>query len=308
VRPITAEQSNSSLVYDDRLILKVFRRIGAATNPDVEVTEALAAEGFDNVAAPVGVWRLGDVDLAFLQEYLVDGLEGWALALTSLRDMYATGSPPDECGGDFASEAARLGTVTAAMHLAMATAFGSEPGDVRAWSAAIGPRPSPGLDAVVERLAAVADGGRAIRPHGDYHLGQTMRTERGWFVLDFEGEPARSFEERRRFTSPLKDVTGMLRSFHYAAAVALRERDASEHDDLRPLGSMWEARNRQAFLEGYLGTDGIDSLLPADQASFAAVRDAFELDKAIYELHYERSHRPDWVDIPMAALRRLAHD
>lgn len=123
-RPMAAEQSNSSLVFDDRLILKIFRRLHEGVNPDVEVTTRLAQAGFQHVAAPLVTWREGGYDLAFGQQFLAGGSEGWALALTSLRDLYnSTDELPSEAGGDFAPEAIRLGRMTAEMHLALASAF-----------------------------------------------------------------------------------------------------------------------------------------------------------------------------------------
>ena len=113
VRPVTTEQSNTSLVYDDRLIMKLFRRLVDGRNPDVEVTIALDGAGFDHVARPVASWVRGDLDLAFVQQYLAGGAEGWALALTSLRDLYAAGpDDPAQAGGDFGAEARRLGQMT----------------------------------------------------------------------------------------------------------------------------------------------------------------------------------------------------
>jgi maltokinase len=139
-----------------------------------------------------------------------------------------------------------------------------------------------------ERLAHV-DAGAAIRTHGDYHLGQVLRHESRWYVLDFEGEPARPIAERVALSSPLRDVAGMLRSFAYAVAVGGHAPE-------------WERSARDAFLGGYRATPGVDELLPADAGP---VMDAFELDKAIYEVGYERAHRPDWAEIPLTAVRRL---
>jgi predicted trehalose synthase len=131
-----------------------------------------------------------------------------------------------------------------------------------------------------------------------------MRTDTGWYILDFEGEPARALERRRQPSSPLKDVAGMLRSFHYAAAVALRERGAEE-EDRSAVARAWELRNRESFLDGY--TTSVDpSLLPLDAEATAVVVAAFELQKAVYELRYEQGNRPGWVDIPTEALVRLA--
>ena len=310
VRPMGVEQSNTSLVFDERLILKVFRRLHAGPNPDVEVTTALAAQGFEHVAAPLGSWRDGDLDLALCQRFLAGGKEGWALALGFLRELFEG----RQGEGNFAGEARRLGEMTASMHLALAEAFGSRPGDAAAWASLVEvqmKRLEPGdadPDAArrfVERMRAFEDAGKAIRVHGDFHLGQTMRTDERWFVLDFEGEPARPIQERQLPASPLKDVSGIIRSFQYAAEVALSERDASERAALSPLGQAWEARSRAAFLDGYVGTPGIDALLPADAEDRSAVLSAFELDKAVYEVLYERAYRPGWVGIPLGAVRRL---
>jgi maltokinase len=318
-RPITGEQSNTSLVFDDRVIAKAFRRLREGPNPDVVVTQALAGVGFQHVARPVAVWRRDNTDLAFAQQFLVGGTEGWALALTSLRDLYASRpEDPAQAGGDFGAEAARLGTVTAEMHLAMADALGVGREEFRAeaWPAVLaevedrlravlGAAYSGTGEELVEQLRAVEDPGPGIRAHGDYHLGQVMRTDSGWFVLDFEGEPARDVAEREAFTSPYKDVTGMLRSFSYAAHYALLEREAHEQATLAPLADGWEQRNRQAFVEGYLGTSGLSALLPERPEDRRAVSLAFELQKALYELAYEQAYRPDWVDIPSTAIQRL---
>lgn len=326
-RLMGAEQSNSSIVYDERVILKVFRRIQRGHNPEVEITEALAAQGFHCVAEPLATLRVRDFDLALLQPFLAGASEGWALALTSLRDLFGINDttsipiinpdappppPPDpaQAGGDFAGEATRLGEMTGGMHVALADAFGRHPADAQGWAAAIaaqvdalepGDLDPAGAKAIIDELTAL-DAGAAIRVHGDYHLGQVLRTDHGWYVLDFEGEPARPIEERRRPSSPLKDVAGMLRSFHYASAVARTERDEYSLEDL---AAAWEMRNRQAFLRGYMKAAGDGGILPSDPESVAAVLAAFELEKAVYELGYERAYRPDWTHIPLAALRRL---
>jgi maltokinase len=332
VRPVGAEQSNSSLVYDDRLILKVFRRLHGGRNLDVEVTQALSDVGFDHVARPLATLsRQHDgtqYDLAVLQPFLAGGVDGWALALTSLRDLFGVGDTqgvpvitddmpppavdPADAGGDFSAEARRLGTITAEMHIALAAAFGEEPGDARRWAELIAqevqavshPRVDrEGAMRIVETLRRVGDAGPATRVHGDYHLGQVLRTDAGWFILDFEGEPARPPDERRRPSSPLRDVAGMLRSLHYASAVARIDRDEQCAD----LAAAWETRNRKAFLEGYVRRAAKGGLLP-DPAATEAVLAAFELEKAVYELRYEQSYRPEWQSIPLAALARLAVD
>jgi maltokinase len=315
VRPMGAEQSNTSLVFDERLVLKVFRRIHTGPNPDIEVTGALADAGFEHVAAPVASWEQDGTHLAVVQPYLAGGTDGWALALTSLRDMYGSEcDDPRDCGGDFGAEARRLGQVTGQMHVALAAALGSGTANTQEWAglmerqlerlAAQEPWNRAAHD-VFEHLRDMASPGVAIRVHGDYHLGQVMRTDTGWFVLDFEGEPARPLDERRERSSPLKDVAGMLRSFHYATAVALREREEFEIEGLTAKAAAWERRNRDAFLEGYFGTEGVAELLPPAADDTLVALAAWELDKAVYEVGYERDHRPDWVDIPETAISRL---
>ncbi|MBA3266709.1 MAG: phosphotransferase [Acidimicrobiia bacterium] len=324
VRPVGGEQSNTSLVYDDHLILKLFRRLQPGPNPEVEVTERLSALGFDHVAPPLASTSYDGTHLAVVQPYLLGGTEGWAMAMTSLRDLFGVHdtqpmpildpnappppSDPAEAGGDFSGEAERLGVVTATMHKAMAEAFGERPGDPAGWADSISSQaaalPPGDLDpttarGVLDDLRHLTDAGKSIRVHGDYHLGQVMRTDAGWFVLDFEGEPLRSVEERRRPTSPLRDVAGMLRSFHYASMSGLADR--SDVD----VAEAWELRNRRAFLDGYLGKAGAGGIIPADETSVNVVLSAFELEKAVYEIGYEKAHRPNWIGIPRAALRRL---
>jgi maltokinase len=313
-RPLNLEQSNSSVVFDERLIMKLFRRLSAGPNPDAEVTRALVDVGFDNVAHPVAEWREGAVDFAVVNEFLVGGAEGFTLALTSLRDLYDRRSAPEEAGGDFAFEARRLGAITARMHVALAEAFGTEPGAPGAWADAMEAHLArvrhPDLEvealrAAYDRLRHVADPGPSVRIHGDYHLGQVMRTDLGWHVLDFEGEPDRPLDERRAPSSPMRDLAGMVRSFHYAAQVGLREFGPGADDELEALADRWEARNAGAFVDGYLAAEGVEEVLPASEADREVVRAAFELDKAVYEVGYEQGHRPDWVAIPLSAVHRI---
>jgi maltokinase len=146
----------------------------------------------------------------------------------------------------------------------------------------------------LQLLSHQSAGGRLIRHHGDYHLGQTLLSSSGWVILDFEGEPARSLPERRRKRSALRDAAGMLRSFAYAASA-------------RDLPEGWESTARRSFLEGYFGTVE-PNLLPAGEASIVKLLAIHELEKAIYELKYELNNRPDWVPIPVAAIVRLLDD
>jgi maltokinase len=307
VEPLGAEQSNTSLVYDRALILKVFRRI-AGSNPDVEVITALAARGFDNVAEPLAVWRADGDDLAFAQRFL-DGRDGWRLALQAatshLSDRGSLSTEP-------AFDVGGLAAMTARMHRALAEAFGGQPanGDTLAdrFLTRAGDLEAMGVDVarvkrVFERTRQVRDAGSVIRIHGDYHLGQVMYAANKWFVLDFEGEPTRPVAERRSPASPIQDVAGMLRSLDYAQAVTLRDHpDASVTD--RGNVQRWGTHARAEFVDTYRDQLGGSNLLPGP-GDVAVILRAFELEKALYEVAYERAHRPDWVDIPMAAVSRL---
>jgi maltokinase len=320
-RPIVLEHSNSSVVFDESTILKVFRRIQPGPNPDVEITRALVEQGYANVLAPLAELQRDGTHLAVLRRFLRGATEGWELARTSVRDLLASRLPPEDCGGDLAPDSARLGDTIAGLHLAMAAAWGTQPGDSGRWidemeahlaalsagDAAALPRDSFDPDAVRARFDAargLADAGQELRIHGDLHLSQVIQVDAGWLVIDFEGEPARPRPDRFTVSSPLRDVAGILRSFHYAAASGLAEWDIGD-GDLTDLLAAWEARNRDAFLAAYLGRVGIDALLPADPVGRAALLAAFELDKAVYELGYELGHRPDKAAIPLAGIDRL---
>ena len=310
IRPIGAEQSNTSLVSDDKTVIKLFRRLVPGANPDVEVPSALSAAGFGSVPPVEGVWRRGEYDLAVAQAYLPGSSDGFALALASLRDCLSTGLPPQASGGDFSAEAFRLGQVTGELHVALAAAFGEEAASPKEWAGDLAAdlhRVGVGVDRaseLLERLESVQAPGVSIRGHGDYHLGQVLRADAGWFVLDFEGEPDRSAAERARRTSPLRDVAGMLRSFEYVAAVGLREQVEGDREELEPLATAWVSHNVDALERGYASVAGLDALLPAPPDRVVVLA-AFSLEKAAYELAYERAHRPDWEQIPAAAIDRL---
>jgi trehalose synthase-fused probable maltokinase len=317
-RPIGAEQSNSSVVFDEELILKVFRRLEPGINPELETLRFLTEHGFANIA-PLGGWYaysggpLG-ATLGILQQFVCDAVDGWELALDELV------ARPDE----FLLRLQRLGEVTGEMHTVLASdandpAFTPETPSVEALgllTATIDEeiervfvmlpddeRLEPILgrgEEVREQLRMLAHSGatgKAIRTHGDYHLGQTLWAEQDWVVLDFEGEPARSLTERRRKRSPLRDVAGMLRSFAYAATAVQLLRGTPAPDG-------WEEQARARFLEGYLDT--VDqTLLPSGQAAIERMLSVFELEKAVYELRYELDNRPEWIGIPVAGIQRL---
>jgi maltokinase len=293
-RLLDAEQSNSSLVYGDRFILKVFRRIQPGINPDLELPGALAALGCTRVPAPVA-W-FGTVEpraatLGVLQPFLPDASDGWALALRALAS-----------GDDFTTEAHELGRATADVHLALAAAFPSR-NDAENGRTATAmterleaaahcvPALQPfvaGLRTAFGALAGCDAGPPAQRIHGDLHLGQVLRAGRDWFVIDFEGEPSRPLAERRSAQSPVRDIAGMLRSFDYAARQS------------RPWRPEWARRCREAFCAGYAARAGWDP-----RKKHALLR-AYETDRAVYEVLYEARHRPDWLPVPMAAIERLA--
>jgi maltokinase len=315
---LTGEQSNTSLVFGESAIMKVFRRVTPGPNPDLEVSLALAELGSSHIAEPYG-WVETSMDdtptvLAILSRYLRAASDGWSLAAISVRDLYATeGARAGEVGGDFAGEAERLGAATAQVHRDLAEAFGRSefaPEAMREQAEQMFRRLDIAIAAVPE-LAAYADKiGDAFsqlaklidpvpiqRVHGDYHLGQVMRTQAGWIVLDFEGEPASPLAQRRAQSSPLRDVAGMLRSFEYAARHQLINRpDAAAR---APMASGWVRRNSDAFCAGYAAAGGLD---PAE--NWVLLR-AMLLDKAVYEVIYEARNRPTWVSIPLESIAEL---
>jgi maltokinase len=318
VRSMGAEQSNSSVVFDEALVLKLYRRVEAGVNPELELLRFLTEREFEHVPALAGWYgysgRLMEATLGVLQEFLPGARDGWELALEEIA------SDPDR----FLARVGPLGEVTGEMHSALGSdatdpAFAPEEPSVESLGLL-----TATVDEEIERIFAglpdddalepiagrgeevrdqlrmlthVGAAGKVIRTHGDYHLGQTMQTERGWVVLDFEGEPARTLPERRRKRSPLRDVAGMMRSFAYAAS------GSRILHGVEPPGD-WEAQARDEFLAGYLDTAD-PSLLPAGRQGVEQLLSVFELEKAVYELRYELNNRPDWVPIPVAGIARL---
>ncbi|MFD9434543.1 maltokinase [Streptomyces sp. NPDC060002] len=293
-RLLEAEQSNTSLVYGDAFILKIFRRIQPGVNPDLEVPVALAGQGCGRVPAPVAWFRTThpqEATLGVLQPFLPDASDGWTLALRALA-----------LGEDFTAEAEELGRATADVHLALAAALPAGPDAEDGRTAAAmterleaaahhvpALRPFvPGLTTAFGALSVCDAGPPAQRIHGDLHLGQVLRAGRDWFVIDFEGEPSRPLAERRSAQSPVRDIAGMLRSFDYAA----RQR--------RPWRPEWARRCREAYCAGYAARAGWDP-----RKKHALLR-AYETDRAVYEVLYEARNRPDWLPVPMAAIERLA--
>ncbi|MGD0374284.1 MAG: aminoglycoside phosphotransferase [Streptosporangiaceae bacterium] len=318
---LTAEQSNTSLIFGEAAILKVLRKLFVGCNPDLEVTSALARRKSPHVAEPLG-WietRLdgGPLLLAMLSRFLPTASNGWSLAATSVRDLYAAGLTrdgrrisPQQAGGDFAGEAYRLGKATAEVHADLAAEFGTGELSVQAVRDLAGQmtRRLERASAEVQDLrkheeklrgyfAALAGTGRPVpvqRVHGDFHLGQVLRTPTGWVLLDFEGEPAVPLEQRRAPAPALRDVAGMLRSFDYVARHQLLGRPDAE--DLGATADEWVQHNQTAFTEGYASAGGMDP-----QANVALMR-ALMLDKAVYEAVYEARHRPAWLPIPLDSI------
>ena len=374
------EQSNTSIIYGDRLIMKLFRRIEPGINPDFEIGRQLTEKvRFPRVPAVAGAleYERGSqpTTLAMVQQLVESQADGWTHATDEIGRYYdrigsvtapvvsaprrftelATTEIPkrvQEAMGAYIELALKLGRRTGEMHLALAAdttdpAFAPEPfskDDLKALSSeavALAQRAFQSLDARLQQQAeeqagdtdqsgsrqgvdveqahrlvtardALLDRIRSaprfefvcskIRVHGDYHLGQVLWSEADFYLLDFEGEPARSLPYRRQKQSPLKDVAGMLRSFNYAAYSGLFGQAATRPADfgrLEPWAHIWQTWASAAFLRGYFETAGDASFLPADFAQRDALLRLFMLDKALYELNYELNNRPDWVRIPL---------
>jgi maltokinase len=321
VRVMSAEQSNTSVVFDEEFVLKAFRRVEPGINPELEMLRFLSGHGFPNIAELVGWYEysgeLMEATLGVMQRFIPSARDGWDLALEAV-------SAHDD---SFLERLRTLGAVTGQMH----TILASDPADPDFAPEDPGDETVPLLTATIDEeiermfvdlpdrpalapisgrgeevrdlltlMAQTGVGGRLIRNHGDYHLGQTVLSPGGWIILDFEGEPGRPLIERRRKRSPLRDVAGMLRSFAYVAS-------ANEILHGRATDPDWELRARQVFLDGYFAE--VDpTLLPAGPQPIARMLSIFELEKAIYELRYELNNRPDWVSVPVAGIVRLLEE
>ncbi|MEV0680294.1 aminoglycoside phosphotransferase [Actinosynnema sp. NPDC050436] len=320
-RPITSEQSNTSLVFGSQYILKLFRKLSQGENPDLVLQRALHEVGCEHVAQPLGsitgTLEGEPTTVGMLQQFLPDAVDGWAMATTSVRDLMAEGDlHADEVGGDFAGEAQRLGQAVATVHADLERALGTQHADaedidrtVRAMVARLDavaevvPELLPFAPALREAFEQARDtpGAIAIQHiHGDLHLGQVLRTVQGWLLIDFEGEPGAPIAERTSLRSPLRDVAGMLRSFDYAAHQLLVGRPEDHQLAVRALE--WSRRNRAAFTEGY--AEAAASSVGDPRARGYLLR-AFELDKAVYEVAYEYANRPEWLTVPLSSIARI---
>lgn len=361
-RVLSVEQSNTSVVFDRLVMLKLIRKLERGVNPDSEVLEFLTAhtdcrdipallglitydDGIDNGAVPATV--------AVLQRFVPNAGDGWRYALTHLVTLLDAGGRAvtergdnytkavTEFSGPFLQQIRLLGGITGGLHKALASrqepeAFCPDPisaADVERWQAGMArhltevfhdlqglqPEQRSALNVTDDDVARLETDCRdcfsdlhilsygtvaKIRHHGDYHLGQVLKTDHGFVVIDFEGEPARPLEERRAKVCPLKDVAGMLRSLNYAAHAALKQRHPASATDVE-LAMEWERAVREAYLDGYrsIAIPGQAGFLPATWEACLRVIQVYELDKALYELRYEMRNRPDWLSIPLQGIR-----
>jgi trehalose synthase-fused probable maltokinase len=311
---LSAEQSNTSIVFGDQVILKLIRKLERGRNPELEVGGKLRARGFRATPELLGALTLetgsgGDAEstVGVAHRFVRVESDGWSYMLDALaRDAHTLLAEVRELG-------ARVGELHAALADPSDPAFAPEPitqADLQRWTATLSReldqtlraasaavpellRRRTALQARIDRLASAAPSGIRIRQHGDLHLGQVLRSSGEWLIFDFEGEPARSLAERKEKYAPWKDVAGMLRSFAYAIATAERKG--------APAGRLREPV-RNTFLEGYRSRAA--ALLPENEETSALLLEALELEKLMYELRYEVGHRPDWVQIPARDLLR----
>jgi maltose alpha-D-glucosyltransferase/alpha-amylase len=378
-----AEQSNSSVLFGDRLILKIFRRVDVGVNPDIEIGRFLS-EGrrFEHVPPVAGAIEYrprqgGTMSVAILQGCVENGGDAWRFTLDSvdqyfeeivtrpagernppvLRDgslvALARAEPPPEARetvGSYLSAARLLGQRTAEMHVALASeaedpafapepftpfyqrslyqsmrnltghsfgllkaSLGSIPEDTREEARAVAARQGE----VLGRFRAILNGkitALRTRVHGDYHLGQVLRSGADFVIIDFEGEPAVPLSTRRLKRCPLRDTAGMIRSFHYAAQHglhSLEERGAvrtEERAALEPWVRHWYLWVSASFLRGYLDVSDGAAFLPKADAELEGLLTVYLLEKAVYELGYELNNRPGWVHLPLAGIRLLLGD
>lgn len=321
IRYLNQQQTNTSMVVGDAFMFKIIRKIEQGPNPEVELGSFLTERSFPfapRLAGWISFSGASESTFALAHELVPDGKDGWLHVLETLR---AAGPTPASIA-PLLTMVARLGDRVGALHRTLASApdepaFAPEPirtEDLQRWSSSLlgllgvvlnevqatVPELARHKRSITERaegFAHLVPAGERIRIHGDLHLGQVLVTGEDWRICDFEGEPGRKLEQRREKHSPLKDVAGMLRSFHYVEATLERE----------GRGRPGVARElRAAFLDGYWSATRGTTFIPADVGARDALLDALELERLLYELRYEVTHRPDWVHIPASSLLQEA--
>lgn len=359
VKVLAADQSNTSVLVGDGLLLKVLRRVSAGIHPEAEMGGFLTRHGYANIAPLLGEVRRIDGGgrphtLMLLQGYLSNQGDAWAWTQNQLeraiRDELAGGSaelaPEFDSLEQLRSFAATLGRRLGEMHSALASDADdpdfplqrSGPADSQAWQDSVNAQLDEALRVLengadldergralatrllelrqslqlaVGTLAGMAEGGVKIRVHGDLHLGQVLLVQGDAYFIDFEGEPNRPLDERRQPNSPIKDVAGMLRSFDYAAAMAVRSLQSADVSEeamraRKTVAQRYRAESRGAFLAAYrLAAAGLPHEWHAREGEGAALA-LFSLEKAAYEMVYEHGHRPDWVEVPLGGMLELA--
>lgn len=352
-RVVAAEQSNTSIIYGEEAILKLFRRLEPGENPDVEIGRFLTTRTrFAHTPPLLGTLQYVSASpdglhatAGMLQRFMPGSVDAWGWVIEHNRSYFSypgQGVPAHPTAG----ELERLGRITRELHEALA----SDPAhpefapqvtsgaDIAKWEAAARRSIDDAMALLADRLEDGAvpasrlsearvlvrrreafheyvsdlmnalgdDAGAKIRHHGDYHLGQVLRTgDGGFMIIDFEGEPARPLAERRQRHSALRDVAGMLRSLSYAAAtLAIEQRERAAPHVLELRAARWERESREAFLRGYSSGQPAD-FLPTPHTKMNALIALFEAEKVFYEMSYELNNRPDWVWIPMRGVSKL---
>jgi maltose alpha-D-glucosyltransferase/alpha-amylase len=357
VEVIGGEQSNSSVVVDNKYVIKILRRVTSGLHPDIEIGRFLAGTHFKNAPALLGSVELVEDEsraaLAVVHAYVENQGVAWSIAAASLdrlveqqRLVPAETLTETSETGSMLQRMRQVGRRTAELHLAFAAAQDDDafppepiaPDDAAHWSETAAAR-AEAVFALLERqmrilpeatarlaqqlltrrsaiLAHIAAGkdvrydGLKIRQHGDFHLGQVLIAKDDAFILDFEGEPRRSLEERRRKMPPARDVAGFIRSIDYAASAAVERAPDLKPEEREALAGhlrVWGERLVAAFWESYAETLGNAPLWPSDKTQSQQLLETFALDKAFYEIEYELTNRPSWAYIPLDAAIRILH-
>jgi maltose alpha-D-glucosyltransferase/alpha-amylase len=352
VRRLNVEQSNTSVVLGEAVMLKAYRRVHRGPQPELEIARFLAAAGYRNTPALLGYLEYEHAGaepmaLAIAQQFVESQGDGWGATLAYLERFLDRRRNMDAAEVDehaiFMQRARTLGRRTAELHRAFAAptddpAFAAEPttaADLEAWVMQARTTAEQALEKLErERERVPADlraaaasllarseeifariavppldaAVRKTRYHGDFHLGQVLVVADDFMIVDFEGEPGREPEVRRRKSSPLRDVAGLLRSINYAAVAAVRGVTADRGEDtsaLEPLARDWERRGAAAFLDGYRAAiEGCVSY-PSQPDVAHRLLELFVLEKAFYEMSYELANRPPWLRIPLEGIRAI---